>query len=471
MLELLDNGHPSSPAFIDVPQDRIVSYANFRAKVTEITNWLQAQPDSQVAFLYSTNTVDSIGLYLACLDQGVPICLLEPKESSVRGLAEIYVPDILLLPAGVAPPIGYTAIGPASGTSYQAYRPSVPSPNHRNCHPDLSVLLPTSGSTGNPKLVRLKKSNVLANARSILNYLGITEQERSIQGLPMYYSYGLSLLNTHLLAGATTVLTKHSFMMGEFWQDFNTQRCTSFAGVPFMYETLHRFNFDPGHHPTLTTMTQAGGGLRPDLIEAFHEKTKAASKRFFVMYGQTEATARISYVPWRQLGQKIGSIGIPIPDGRMTLRPVEGMPEAQELVYAGPNVMMGYAEDREALTQGDLLNGVLYTGDLARVDEEGFFYLVGRLKRFAKLYGKRVNLADIEASVERNFPVHSAALEGKNKIRLFVALREEVDLGRIRRHAAELLGVTLTTIEMNKVDAIPVTSSGKKDYKPLGQNG
>ncbi len=467
MLEFLDNGRPSSPAFIDVPQDQIVTYAELRQKVADVKNWLRTQGGSPLAFLYSTNTVDSISIYLACLDQGVPICLLEPKESSVRGLTEIYVPDFLLLPAGIPPPEGHTEVGPVSGTTYQAYRPAVPSPLHRNYHPELSVLLPTSGSTGNPKLVRLKKSNVLANARSIVNYLGIMEQERSIQGLPMYYSYGLSLLNTHLLAGATTVLTKHSFMMGEFWQDFNAQACTSFAGVPFMYETLHRFDFDPGKHPTLATMTQAGGGLRPDLIDAFHEKTRAAGKRFFVMYGQTEATARISYVPWEQLGQKIGSIGISIPDGHMTLRPVEGMPDAQELVYTGPNVMMGYAEDREALTQGDLLNGVLHTGDLARVDDDGFFYLVGRLKRFAKLYGKRVNLADIEASVEKNFPVHSAALEGKNRIRLFVALREPIEPDIIRRHTAELLGVTLTTIEVNVVDAIPVTASGKKDYKPL----
>jgi acyl-CoA synthetase (AMP-forming)/AMP-acid ligase II len=467
MLELLDNGRASSPAFIDVPQDQIVSYANLRAIVADIKNWLQAQGGSPLAFLYSTNTVDSISIYLACLDQCVPICLVEPKDSTVKGLAGIYVPDILLLPAGIVPPEGYAEAGPVSGTGYQAYRPAVPSPFHRNYHPDLSVLLPTSGSTGNPKLVRLKKSSLLANARSIVKYLGITGQERSIQGLPMYYSYGLSLLNTHLLAGATTVLTKHSFMMGEFWQEFDAQRCTSFAGVPYMYETLHRFKFDPGKRPTLATMTQAGGGLRPDLIEAFHEKTKAVGKRFFVMYGQTEATARISYVPWQQLGDKIGSIGIPIPDGRMTLRPVQGMPDEQELVYTGPNVMMGYAEDREALTRGDLLNGVLYTGDLARVDDDGFFHLLGRLKRFAKLYGKRVNLADIEASVEKTFPVYSAALEGKNKVRLFVALREHVDPDLIRRHTAELLGVTLGTIEVTVVDAIPVTPSGKKDYKPL----
>jgi acyl-CoA synthetase (AMP-forming)/AMP-acid ligase II len=467
MLEFLNNGRASSPAFVDVPQNQTVSYGDLRSKVEEIKSWLRSQRDSLLAFLYSTNTVDSISVYLACLDQNVPICLLEPKDSNLRGLTGIYIPDMLLLPAGIVPPEGYADAGLVSGTSYQSYRPAVPSLVYRNYHPDLSVLLPTSGSTGNPKLVRLKKSNVLANARSIVKYLGINEQERSIQGLPMYYSYGLSLLNTHLLAGATTVLTKHSFMMGEFWQDFDAQRCTSFAGVPYMYETLHRLEFDPKKRPTLATMTQAGGGLRPDLIAAFHEKVKAAGKRFFVMYGQTEATARISYVPWERLGEKIGSIGIPIPDGQMTLRPVEGMPDVEELVYTGPNVMMGYAEDREALTQGDLLGGVLYTGDLARSDDDGFFYLVGRLKRFAKLYGKRVNLADIESSVEKTFPVHSAALEGKNKIRLFVALREKIDLELIRRHTAEFLGVTLASIEVNVVDAIPVTPSGKKDYKPL----
>jgi acyl-CoA synthetase (AMP-forming)/AMP-acid ligase II len=316
-------------------------------------------------------------------------------------------------------------------------------------------------------LVRLTKANVLANASSIAEYLTLGPEEISIQGLPMHYSYGLSLINSHLLAGGSIVLTKHSFMMADFWKDFGRHKCTSFAGIPFIYETLHRLEFEPKKRPTLRTMTQAGGGLRPDLIQHFHDKARDARVHFYVMYGQTEATARISFVPWEQLGEKIGSIGIAIPRGRLSLEHIEGVEEVNELVYEGPNVMMGYAEDRGALGLGDVLHGVLHTGDLARVDDQGFFYLTGRLKRFAKLYGRRINLADVEALVERDFGVQTAVIEGKNKLVVFVAASAEYDVEPVRRKIAEFLSTGLQAVEANTISSIPRTQAGKKDYKEL----
>ena len=191
----------------------------------------------------------------------------------------------------------------------------------------------------------------------------------------MHYSYGLSVLNSHLVAGGTVVLTPHSFMRPEFWRDADQERATSFAGVPYMYETLHRLRFDPARHPTLRTFTQAGGALRRDLIAHFHGRVTEAGARLVVMYGQTEATARISYVPPERLGEKIGSIGIPIPGGTLRLERVEGLETgASELVYEGENVMLGYAESLADLGLGDVQQGVLRTGDLGDRRRRGLLH-------------------------------------------------------------------------------------------------
>ena len=156
----------------------------------------------------------------------------------------------------------------------------------RFLHPDLALLLTTSGSTGSPKLVRLTLGNLVANAVSIVEYLGITPEERGMQSLPMHYSYGLSLINSHLAAGASIALTPFSFLQPQFWQAFDAARCTSFAGVPYIYETLHRLRFDPRRYPALRTMTQAGGALRPDLIRSSTERHPHAAN------GSLSCTAR-----------------------------------------------------------------------------------------------------------------------------------------------------------------------------------
>jgi long-chain acyl-CoA synthetase len=456
------------PAIVDASSGREITYAELEDRTKATAAWLLGQnPSRDLTFLYASNTVDSILLYLAALDGRVPLCLLEPKEPNLKSLTEIYRPGLILVPRSVGAPCSYIQSAVCSDSDYVALVPAAPPGILEMPHPSLAILLQTSGTTGSPKLVRLTKSNILTNAGSIAEYLTLDPGETSIQGLPMHYSYGLSLINSHLLGGGTIVLTKHSFMMADFWKDFDRHKCTSFAGIPFMYETLHRLKFEPKNRPTLRTMTQAGGGLRPDLIQHFFDKARHAGVHFCVMYGQTEATARISYVPCERLGKKIGSIGIAIPRGRLTLEQLEGVDGVDELVYEGPNVMMGYAEDRSALALGDVLHGVLRTGDLARVDDDGFFYLTGRLKRFAKLFGRRINLADIEAHVEREFGVEAGAVEAKNKLGVFVAAPTEFDVKPIRRKVADFLSTGLMMIEVISIPSLPRTQAGKKDYKNL----
>jgi acyl-CoA synthetase (AMP-forming)/AMP-acid ligase II len=282
----------------------------------------------------------------------------------------------------------------------------------------------------------------------------------------MFYSYGLSVLNSHLLAGGSIVLTPHSFMRPEFWRDADEQQVTSFAGVPYMYETLHRLRFDPARHPSIRTFTQAGGALRRDLIAHFHDRATRANARLFVMYGQTEATARISYVPPEQLSSKLGSIGVPIPGGRLWLEPVESSGVAQ-LVYQGPNVMLGYADSPADLALGDIQQGVLHTGDLATVDQDGYFTVVGRLKRFAKLFGRRVSLEDIERELESVFPVRAMATDAGERLAVHVAADGAVADGDLVAHLARFLAVPPAAISIRRVRELPLTTSGKKDYKAV----
>lgn len=460
-------GHaPASVALLDADEGTEITYGQLRDRVAETASCLWRELEGGLVFHVATNTPASIVLYLACLEAGCPIALLEPSSADrLKPLLQAYEPDAILLSAEAEMPAGARPGPPLPDATYRmALRRTNRTP--RPLHPDLALLLTTSGSTGSPKLVRLTRGNVLANARSIVSYLDLGPGERSIQSLPMHYSYGLSLVNSHLAAGATVVLTRHSFMRPEFWGAFDRTSCTSLAGVPYVYETLHRLRFDLARHPSLRTLTQAGGGLRRDLIQTFHERAGAAGARFFVMYGQTEAAARISYVPWQRLGDKIGCIGIAIPNGRLSLAPVEGLNQ-QELVYAGPNVMMGYAESVAGLAAGDELRGTLRTGDLATVDHEGFFTLIGRLKRVAKLFGRRISLEDLEHELEARYPIHAAVTDCDGRLRIHAAARGQVDLEGIGHYLAQQLNVPLKSIQVDAIAAIPLTASGKKDYKAL----
>jgi long-chain acyl-CoA synthetase len=467
--DILEARDPASPAIIQTENSNVVSYGDLVTRVQSIEDRLKRLADRSLVFIYSSNTTDAIAIYLACLTIRYPICLLEPTPANLRKLVEIYRPPILILPPEISPPLNYADSGNLPDTSYHVFLSTEEVKRSELPDAKLSLLLQTSGSTGDPKLVRLTQSNLLANARSIVQYLELTPMERSIQSLPIHYSYGLSLINSHLVSGGTVVLTPHSFMRPEFWSDFDANGCTSFAAVPYMYETLHRLRFDPSQRQSLRTMTQAGGALRSDLIEAFHNKALKAHCRFFVMYGQTEAAPRISFVPPDRLGEKIGSIGIPVPNGRMELVETERAGDVFELVYSGPNVMMGYAENASDLSLGDELNGVLHTGDLARVDDEGFYYLTGRLKRFAKLFGRRINLADIENELEAVYPVRAAAIDAGDHLTIFVESMGQVDPSGVELHLSKFLNTTPKAFTVKIIPAIPVTQTGKKDYKALSE--
>ena len=466
MIQAINQWPERKVAVIDEAEPQPCTYCELRSLVGASVDPLRRLPRPGVVFLLCSNSLGSVVAYLAALQAQYPVTLLDPGASSNDRLIAAYRPSALLAPCGLAVPAGFREGETLAGVRMRLWLNETPGAFAAGIHPALALMLTSSGSTGNPKVVRLTAANLTANADSIAEYLALGPEEISIQSLPMHYSYGLSLVNSHLLSGGTLGLTNQSFMRPEFWGFFDKIGATSFAGVPYMYETLQRLRLFPTNRPTLRTMTQAGGHLRPDVVRVFHAAAEKAGKRFFVMYGQTEATARISYVPPPRLGEKIGTIGIAIPRGKLSLSPVDGC-GVHELIYEGPNVMMGDAQSADDLALGDVLQGRLVTGDLAERDADGFFRITGRLARFAKLFGKRVQLADVEAKVENTLGHSAAAIEGKDCLEVFVEGLGEPALAEVRSLLAAMLGVPPASIHAHSIAAIPMTASGKKDYKEL----
>jgi acyl-CoA synthetase (AMP-forming)/AMP-acid ligase II len=290
--------------------------------------------------------------------------------------------------------------------------------------------------------------------------LQLTAEERPITSLPMSYSYGLSVVNSHLNAGASIVMTDDGVLQRPFWDAIDRHRCTSFAGVPYTYQMLLQTGLLKTKGATLRTLTQAGGRLEERYVQQAYDLATTRGWRFFVMYGQTEATARISYVPFEQLGGKVGSVGVAIPGGALSVD--EG---TEELIYRGPNVMMGYAECRDDLAKGDELHGELRTGDLARRDEDGFFYITGRNKRFLKMFGKRFNLDDAEKVLMRQCDV-VVACYGRDDL-LMAAVENSHDPDAIRAVICQTFDLPKPSVKVMAVSELPRTANGKLEYRRL----
>lgn len=335
----------------------------------------------------------------------------------------------------------------------------------------LALLLTTSGSTGSPKFVRQSYANIRANTNSIVEYLQLDATERPITTLPMNYTYGLSILNSHLDVGATILLTEKGIAQREFWQFFRAEGATSFGGVPYTYEMLDRMRFLRMDLPSLRTMTQAGGKLLPQLHQKFVEWCRENGKRFIVMYGQCEATARMAYLPWEKSLEKVGSMGIAIPGGRFELIDVNGDVITEtgvtgELRYYGQNVTLGYAECAADLQKGDERGGVLETGDMAQRDEDGYFHIVGRKKRFLKMYGNRVNLDETERMLKAAFPDGECACAGRDD-HLMIFSTEESQLPQMRAFLSEKTGINASGFHTMHLETIPKSDSGKTLYREL----
>ncbi|MEU4801360.1 AMP-binding protein [Actinosynnema sp. NPDC023587] len=442
----------------DAASGELVAGDELAARVAEVASSYAALPPG-VLFLRVGLDLPSVLAYLGAFEAGRAVALLDPAQDRevLDDLVARFRPAAVVGPAGEPAP-GYGADWVRADAAGVA------------SHPDLAVLLPTSGSTGNPKFVRLSRSALLANASAIADVLGIGPDEVAPTTLPLHYSYGMSVLNSHLLRGATVLLEGSGVVARPFWDAVAEYGATSLAGVPYHYEMLRRLRFDPAKYPTLRTLTQAGGRLRTELVTEFDDRMTAVGGRMFVMYGQTEAGPRMATVPAERLADKLGSAGRALPGGSFAVRLDDGAevvtPEAVgEIVYRGPNVMMGYAESEAELALPDQVGGVLATGDLGYLDAEGYLYVTGRLKRIGKVFGNRVNLDDLERLV-KEFGV-AAAVPAGDKV---VVWLDGVAADRCKAAAkalAEALHLHVTGFDVRPVDGFPLLASGKVDYRAL----
>ncbi len=337
-------------------------------------------------------------------------------------------------------------------------------------HPDLALLLMTSGSTGDAKAVRLSARNLDANAMSIAQYLGLSASDRGCMALPLHYSYGLSVLHSHLSVGASLYFPKMSISDPQFLTRLDESRCTNFSGVPYSYELLENIGFRNRKPSTLRFMTVAGGRLSPDIIRRYNRLMRENDGAFFAMYGQTEATARLAYVPPDRLEGNEDCIGIAIPGGELTLQDENGRPilaprQPGELVYRGPNIMMGYASSRRELTHGHEID-CLKTGDLAEFDEHGLFRICGRLKRISKIAGLRIGHDAMEQALEKR-GIQAAVVGNDKAIHAYCA--GPADEHEVKRILAAASGLTLLQVGATLSASLPRLPSGKFDYSRLTQ--
>ncbi len=455
-----------STALID-DQGQEVTYAQLDAWVNQFKTKVEAR---QMAICLCQNTVGSPMGYMGFLRSRVVPLLLDRKieEELLDNLLSVYKPAYLYYPADMAGRFeDFETVSEEYGYILGRAKNLVPI----TLDPELGLLLTTSGSTGSPKLVRQSYKNIQSNTESIIQYLEIDQSERAITTLPMNYTYGLSIVQTHLAAGAVLLMTSQSMGMKPFWDFFKNQQATSFGGVPFTYELLKRVRFFRMKLPSLRYMTQAGGKLSPELHKEFAEWAEAQGKKFIVMYGQTEATARMGYLPARYSIEKYGSMGFAIPGGRFEVIDANGElitePEkAGELVYYGDNVTMGYAQQREDLALGDERGGCLHTGDVAKFDKDGFYYIVGRLKRFLKIFGNRVNLDEADRLVKTRFENVDCASTGKDD-KMITYITEEGMIDEVRRFLAATTHLSETAFEVRYIPEIPKSEAGKVLYKDL----
>jgi acyl-coenzyme A synthetase/AMP-(fatty) acid ligase len=435
----------SAPALLDGDSGRWTSYGELRLAVDSLAGRL-AEHRKGLVLLPMRQRVSDVVAYVAAITAGHTVMLLS-GDAAIDILARSYQADWIW-------------------TADEMRRVTPAGEVGTPLHPDHSLLLSTSGSTGSCKFVSLRRVSVEHNAAAIRDTLAIDSAECALAALPLHYSYGLSVLNSHLAAGARVVLTSFGVLDRVLWETAAREGATSVAGVPFTYQTLRRLGMDYIRTSSIRTMTQAGGRLAPDYVAAFHAEMDRKGGRFLVMYGQTEATARISVLQHQDIPRKRGSVGRPLPGG--TVRVKDPGPDGiGELVYEGPNVMLGYVTDRQMLQQGDQCGGSLQTGDIGRVDEEGFIFISGRSRRIAKIAGTRVSLDEIEGLLQLDGP--AAVIGTDDQISIFCVSADREGLARLPMALAEKTGFSPASFRVRYVDRLPLLVSGKVDYQALGR--
>ncbi|MBX4875736.1 AMP-binding protein [Rhizobium bangladeshense] len=434
---------------------RTLSYADLNTRTLRFAERL-GRGEKRLVAISADLSEHVIIAYLGALRAGHAVAMLPPCDDRLwREFLSAFQPDFTFRSAD---------------GRWRLVEESRPGQTAGPLHPDLALLLMTSGSSGLAKAVRLSHANLDANARSIASYLELSPADRTALVLPLHYSYGLSVLHSHLVAGGSIFIPGVSVVSEDFARQLGESGCTNLSGVPYSYELMEKTGFRTNALKTLRFMTVAGGRLAPELIRLYRDHMRASGGRFFVMYGQTEAAARIAFVPPESLGDHEERIGIAIPGGSLSLvgddgRPLDRAGVAGELVYAGANVMMGYGADRADLQRGAEV-AALMTGDIAMRDEDGFYRIVGRKSRFAKVAGLRIGF-DIMEQVLAEAGIAAAVVGDDHGLQAYVT--DAGDANRALQVLVEASHLPASLVTVRTRSELPRLASGKVDYAVLGE--
>lgn len=452
--------------FLDLdkkPKDKVAAIEDSGSSITygEICDFAQEfakhLPQRSLIFLLSENRIGSLLGYTAALSNRiVPLIISAATEEGLYNhLCELYQPEYLWLPQTKVE--GKDVIFSAWGYCL-VKTGNKPTPMYE----ELSLLLPTSGSTGSPKLVRHSYRNIEANADNVRRLFKLDGTEKAMAILPMHYTMGLSVIASHLLAGATLLLSGRSLLDKGFWATL--KEATSFTGVPYSYEILTKMRFTRMDLPNLKVITQGGGKLTEAMWNTLAQYAMDKGKQFIATYGQSECTARMAYLPAELATEKICSIGIAEPGGQLSIvddngnETFEGETQG-EMVYRGENVTLGYATCREDLLKGDENYGVMHTGDLARRDADGCYFIIGRLKRFLKIFGLRIGLDEVERMIKEEYKTDCYCKGNDEKLIVLVTDPKLQDV--LPEYIEEKTHLFHQKIEIQVVDAILRNEAGK----------
>ncbi|MFL5747279.1 MAG: AMP-binding protein [Niastella sp.] len=415
-----------------------------------------------LVFIYSDNGIGSIEVLLNFLNSQFTVVLLSTQlhPSFKQNLEALYTPYYIFDPGRVAA-FGYNSV--AASDSIQLLKRKVPA--EYLIHSRIKLLLSTSGSTGSPKFVKLSNDNLVQNAWSILDYMPIKKTDVVPLNVPIVFVFGLSIFTTNCMAAGAILCTNKDILQPDFWTDFTKYNCSTIGGVPYVYEMLQRIGFFKKDHPGLRYMTQTGGILNQALRQEIVRYVTTYNKQFIAQYGQTEAAGRMAWLPQDQLLTKAASIGRPIKNGRFEIDA-----ETSELIYYGPNVFGGYANSPADLSSWNETDK-LYTGDVARQDEEGYYYITGRIKRIIKLFGSRLNLDEVELILKNALGGQTVVCTGINDKYLLVShVNDQLEAEPIKQILKEKLNIHPTVVQVKFLPTMPLTPNGKIDYPALMLN-
>lgn len=370
-----------------------------------------------IIILVADNTFEFIAGYLASLNQKKSITILLDKTFTskyIENIIQTFRPNFIFAPKEKKINLKKTKLE----FNFEQYKLiEYDSSKKKKMNFQNFLLLSTSGTTESPKFVRLSKKNIEDNTQRIIKYLKIKSSQNTITTMPAGYSYGLSIINTHLKVGAKIILNNNTLVEKKFWEKVKKYKIESFGGVPEFYEFLRRINFEKFLNKNLKYLTQAGGKLSETDLKYLGNICKKNKIKFFVMYGQTEASPRISYLDWKFFFKKLNSVGKPLTGYKIRLfkkgKEIHKANEVGEIVVYGQNICLGYAKNLKDLRKGNLNNYTLHTGDLGYKDRDNFFYLTGRSKKIVKIFGKRYDLQEIENYLKKKGYKIKCLLEDK----------------------------------------------------------